>query len=1292
MSKFSNLRNFCSPHVHQDSLDSASTPEAFARRELELGTGALVVTDHGTMKATRKVYDLARKDKRFKGRLTPILGIEAYFRDDDCPIFAAAGIPKNKDGKYVDHFKYGHVTLHFCDEAAYKVGSRLLSAADSRAEKHGSERKPLFGWKELEELGAQNVTITSGCLIGMVQRHVFEHGRYDLAEAYYSRLRSLARPGQFYVEVFPHVCDRDWDASVNMKFVDGTEERFSLWKSLKTDKAPGGVKKKEGYKAKELADAWRRNPEGHGCLRAVMEDRKWVERETPKQILSVEMKEGFILNECRPWAPGGDIQYGCNQAVMALAAKYGDKILISDDSHFVTPEEKIVQDIRLSQNGSWRFANAHYRFSSDDAWKYFRDVQHIPEVEFESWVDNSYEWLARFKDFKFSERKTLPTGFYPQDTLRHTIQLIKKHGRMLNTPEYQQRLRAEINLLHYNGTMDFLPYFFPFEEVVDLYTRNGLVTGPGRGSAAGLLLSYLLGITHVEPLRYGLSMDRFMTLDRIQTGKYPDIDQDLGSRDLLTNPETGWLKKRFGDCYAQISVDTTLKLRSAVKDVARWKRAEDGKGGFVPPEIEVLTRKFMEPPMGITDLEFVFGYKKEGEDVWVKGSQEYDPALQEYIRLFPEEWKEVSKCLGITRSVGRHACGFIISDEPIANFIPLTSVSDVVVTQFTAPSVEAAGGLKMDFLQVNSLNDISQTIRLIQDRHGGTDHDWSGARSCAEGKVPSIRIAGRQVPLIRVVPHNGQFLDIWDLPEDQPVFREICEGKTDTVFQFGTPGAKKWLRHFDAVRHVDEKGQAHKGIDSIETLAAFTALDRPGPLDYCPPGAGHNMLVEFANRAKGREAIGGFPILDKLFPETYGVITYQEQVQRVFQEIGKTTAIEANNFRVHVSKKLMKEVQADKAIFMKGAPETIGVDNAELLWSSMETFAQYAFNKSHAVCYVIIGYACAWLKHHYPLEWWTAVLCNADKKEIDEEFWPHCGHLIKNPDINKSTNIFQIEEDGIRAPLSLLQGIGPKAQEELDAGRPFKNIEDFCQKAKDKKTKSTIEAGKEKKGRSALHRGIVYKLICSGVMSSLFPAEEAAPEQLYLYEQTVARINCKKNPEPVDEKYSALNPGQRYQLKKGILTAYGEDLRTIFGDARAVGVIKTRDGRFDYAYPAKNGNREIIPLASAQDSAALQQVSPLPNGGIRWAVAAYVISDERVSYHGSKKMMKLFLDVQGRRQEFIKWPNKDGELPLKFSSSITGALVIAIITRFSEGRDATLDDVVVVQEPLKFKETEDASV
>jgi DNA polymerase III alpha subunit len=676
---------------------------------------------------------------------------------------------------FIDYQKYYHLTMHFRNQHSYETAVRLLSFADARAEKHGSELKPLFSWKELEEIGASDTVFASSCLIGMVQRHLAfgenHTPRPDLAEAYYKRLRSIVKPGNFFVEIFPHVCDRNWESAVIFTHEDGTTTRLPAYRNVKTDRRYSS--KHGGMKAQELAELWETDKVGHGAIRELMFQKKWqpAEPAQQKKIIDIKFIEQFLMNECTAFSPNGDLQKPCNEFLIGLAQKYGDKILISDDSHFVLPDEKIVQDVKLMQDGNWRFASSYHRQSGDEAWKYFRDVMNIPQVQFESWLANSREWSGLFKDFKFAPRQELlPVKFYPQDTLAHTMKLIQKHGRqgVLRDPVYYDRLRAEIDLLHRNGKINLLPYFFIDEEVVDLHQLAGELTGPGRGSAAGLLLCYLLEITHVDPLRYGLSMDRFMTQDRIKSGKMPDIDQDLPHRDLLVDevhPENGWLVKRFGDHVVQISTDMTIRMRQGVLDVHRI-RAPDRK---VPPEVADLTKQFQKPPQGINDHDHCFGYDNNGE--WVEGAIKWDPALMEYIKRYPNEWEIVQKCMGIGRGKSRHACAFLIANEPVHNFIPLTSVGGVKVTQPTAAQVESSGGLKMDFLIVNSLKDIGNAIKLIQQRSGDTSQNWN-----EHGK--SMIINGKKVPLIRVVPHKGQYVDIWDLPEYQPVFRDICEGNT----------------------------------------------------------------------------------------------------------------------------------------------------------------------------------------------------------------------------------------------------------------------------------------------------------------------------------------------------------------------------------------------------------------------------------------------------------------------------------------------------------------------------------
>jgi hypothetical protein len=645
------VRNFATCHCHPQSLDSASTPEAFADREVELGSGVITVTDHGSLAACRKVYDLGKA----RG-LTPVLGLEGYFRDDDCPIFQAAGVPKNEDGTYVDYLKYCHITLHFLDQAAYECGVRLLSKADVRAEFHGKERKPLFNWANLEELASHNVTMTTGCMIGMVQRHVLENNDVPMAIKYFERLKSIVKPGNLYVEVNPHDTSKNWVKGVFITLADGTRAKFHDKKWFLTNVGE--------IRAAALASAWGTKSNEHKVLRSIKDYSVW--REMPEvEITNVEYVEEFMPNECRPWAPDGDVQAGLNKMMIALARQFDCKVLIGDDSHYAKIDEKVVQDVRLAQSGSWRFYGNYHRQSSEEALHYFKNKLFTSEKTFEGWVENTHEWAERFKGFVFDSPPSLPTKFYEEkyelqpwfipgdrhNSLRYTRDLIQRHGRMdWSDKRYVDRLRAEITLLHENRTIDLLPYFFVDEEVCSFFERLGYLTGPGRGSAAGMLLTYLIGITHVDPLKYELSMERFLTQDRIESGKLPDIDQDLPKRrrELLIDPVNGWLKKRFGDHYAQISVDSTLKVSMAVMDVSRAMR------GHVAPDIARYSKKFIKPPQGVTDFDFVMGY--DTDEGHVQGSVEYDPALRDYINAYPQDWEIVQKCLGLARQKGRHAC------------------------------------------------------------------------------------------------------------------------------------------------------------------------------------------------------------------------------------------------------------------------------------------------------------------------------------------------------------------------------------------------------------------------------------------------------------------------------------------------------------------------------------------------------------------------------------------------------------------------------------------------------------
>lgn len=1298
------MKNYVTPHCHIQSLDSASTPEAFAEREVELASGAITVTDHGWLGAVPKVYELAKKNK-----LTPILGVEAYFRDDDCPILLEHGISKADDPDYkkavaeaeakskpVDrkptttHYnKYYHTCIHCKTEAAYmRLVKEISNSFDGHAERHGSELKPLFDWAAMERIcGDGDTTLTSGCLIGVVQRHLMK-GKPDIAKAYYERMRSLVKPGDFYVEAFPHRCTHYWEQAVYIETADGRTLQFKQGKTLRVC-AEG--KPDIEIKALELVAALKGLMAGGAPVKllATKHYQKWTDVGQETVITGIRNVEEFVQNECTPETPDGDIQKPANEFVLALARKYGDKILISDDAHFAKPESKLVQDSKLtSGHGSWKFHNSYHRQSSDDAFKHFKSTLGVSEREFESWIDNSVEFREKFKDFKFKPKIHLPSNRYPTDTVGHLKTLIDKHGRMdWSNTAMVERLVEEVQLLHDNGTLDLLPYFFLAEEVIDVYRRRGELAGVGRGSSGGVLINYLLGVTHMDPLKWGLSLARFITLDRIKSGKLPDVDMDLPNLDIMKDPEKGWLKTEFGDRAAAIATKTGLRLKSSIKDVFR------SKFGKVPPDIEALCRKIPNPPQGVGDEDWVFGYlSDDGKEV--EGFLSQSEELQAFVDRFPEEWRTVRGMLGIHRSFSRHASAWVLADCPISDFLPTFHISGYRTTQYDMVGVEAQGGLKMDFLGLLTIDIIGEALRLVRERQGYDSPD-------------PVMIGGVQCWPHEVLPWKGKLYWIWALPDDQQVFHEICAGRTETVFQLNTHAAQKWLAEFN---HWKDRKNGLKSISSVMDIANFTALDRPGPLDAYvtddDSGEQHNMLQEYARRARGMKPIGNIPALDELLPETHGVLVMQEGLEFVYKTLTGCSGSEATEFRGNIAKKKQDKVEAAYPGFMERASAKIGKEDAQRVWEQIVTFGQYGFNKSHSVAYSITAYACAWLMKHYNLEWWTAILRMTDKKKIFDKHWKYCRHLIDSPNISRGGDKFTIDGavNRIVAPLDFLNGVGPKAHAELVAGMPYVSLEDFCRKVHETKRASATKSPKTGKltgGRSQLGPGVVYKLIISGAMDGFFAPDQPLAEKLYEYEQQTALTQGKKAGK-VNEVYLKLDPISQYQLKKQIFPVAFESPMEVFINRAGTSdliEVKPTDGDGHMCLPRGDFEHELVRRGLHPgpggffivDGVGIKNFNEMPwhseAGKLLVLAMLYVSESKSFQYQNNTKTAhKMVLDVAGEGQEFVAWPDKTGKP--RFDNPGKGSIVLAVLSRRDE-RPASLEYAYVFRGPFTLKEDKD---
>jgi len=1288
------LRNFISPHVHQMSFDSASTPTEFAEKEIELGTGALVCTDHGFMGANSEVYDLAKKHK-----LTPILGIEAYLRDDNCPILEKRGIEKEKGG-YSHYSKYCHFCMHAMDETAHnQLSIRLSDAFSDRGERHGSEIKPIWTWADVEHLGQYNVTASAGCLIGIASRHLM-NGRADIAEDYYTKMRGSVKPGNFIVEIFPHDCSTYYEKGVFLTFSDGTKSKYSTTKKLRIN-----LDGKELELPAADFDSGFHKFKTQPTLIAYKHYQKWIDLE-PKTVTACLSIEGFIENPCTEWAGGTDYQRGANLFMMRMAEKYGDKILLSDDAHFTDPSQHEIQTMKLtSSGGNWRFPLSYHRQTSQEAFNFLSSTLGISEKTFEGWVDNSYEFRDKFKDFKFTDKIQLPTSRYPTDTVAHLKKLIEKHGRMRwNDPAWVARLKQEITLFRDNGKQDLLPYFFLAEECVYQYVKQRKLPGPLRGSSGGSAIAFLLGITHLDPIKHNLSIDRFITLDRIQSDKWPDVDMDFGDPDFFKHPETGWLFTEFGERAAAIATKTTMRLKSTIKDAMRSRYGE------VAYDIQVLCKNLPDPPQGVTDEDFLWGYVSEDEKE-VKGLWEESKPLREFAEREPQVWEVVKKAIGLTKGFSRHASAFLVSEIPIKEFIPTMVVSGVRTTQYNMTGVEARGGLKMDFLGLSTLNDLEDCINSVQARTTGLITE---AATLDEIKVPAHFL----------VPFKKQLHSIWDLPEEVEVFRDLCRGDTETVFQLSTASAIKWLREF---KNPLEDGTP--AINTKEGIATFTALDRPGPLDAFVQTDDEkqiNMLQEYARRARGMEPTGEIKALSSLLKESFGILIFQESLQRVYQELTGCDGIKATEFRTNIAKKKMDKVEAAYPFFMENASPKVGRAEAEKIFQNLKVFGRYGFCRAHARGYGEIAYACAFLKHYYPLEWWTAVLKNAKKDKIIEKLWSHASHMVLPPDVQLSGEFFQIEGTKIRAPLSFLKGVGEKAHEELVRGRPYADFKDFADRTlqtKLKGAKPKLEDGQpviDKKtglvkmvaGRSAVGQTMVFKLIAVGAMDSLFPP--STPNQkMEMYAQYLAEITAPKTRKKavvakIPPEWKNLDPLIQFQVSKQILPVHPQSLSEIVhGYSHLHLERREKDKQTAYIQHFKN---QALADAMRAESLDLKPIRLLDGNQVRYfndqfqipegsgrclyGVYGYVLAERRFSFpkkaprEEQKDALSLTFDSCGETFDMVKWPDRKTEQLTAPSEDLTGSVCFFVVSRYTNSKPAVIEMIYVLKPKLEKSKDE----
>ncbi|MBO5027526.1 MAG: DNA polymerase III subunit alpha [Clostridia bacterium] len=587
------------------------------------------------------------------------------------------------------------------------------------------------------------------------------------------------------------------------------------------------------------------------------------------------------------------------------------------------------------------------------------------------------------------------------------------------TETIRQRAEYELGIII---KMGFADYFLIVWDYINWSRLQGIPVGPGRGSGVGSIVAYSIGITDVDPLKYDLIFERFLNPDRVSM---PDFDVDFCTKRRIETIE--YVREKYHpENVAQIVTFGTLASRAVIKDVGRVMgipysetdkvaKLMDGKSTI--GELLGLKIPKLEKQVAAEENE-----EKRGE-LQKKLAEQKQKKNPEFIEVY-ESNDELHRVIdmglkleGMPKNTSEHAAGVVICNKVLSDNVPLARNGEDIVTQFDMKEVEAVGMLKMDFLALTTLTDIQNTLEYIK-----------------EGKGIDIDFSTLGV----------------DVPE---AYQLISSGDTDGVFQLEQGGMKKFMKDLQP--------------NCLEDLIAGISLYRPGPMDFIPK--------YIRNKHNPEEIVYDTPFLEPILKNSYGVIVYQEQVMQIFQQLAGYSLGQADLVRRAMAKKKKKELMEQKDKFIYGAPDEgitgcaalgIPAEVAAKIFGDMESFASYAFNKSHAAAYAVVAYRTAYLKHFYPQEFLAGLL--NDRIDKIEEISKYILYMkekniaVLPPDINKSKDIFWVEGNGLRIGLGALRGVGQEAIaaviRERNENGLFKDFADFVSRCAKYVNKRIVES------------------------------------------------------------------------------------------------------------------------------------------------------------------------------------------------------------------------------------------
>ncbi len=668
--------------------------------------------------------------------------------------------------------------------------------------------------------------------------------------------------------------------------------------------------------------------------------------------------------------------------LIEISKKLGIPLVATQDSHYLTPEDKPIHEVLLAiQTGNKFESEDRFSFKGFDASllspeemaKLFEDV---PEA-----IENTVK-IAEKCDFEMDlggihlPSYPLPEGEKSTNAyLRKLVEerLPKRYPDA--NEEVRKRIEYELGVIERTG---FADYFLIVQDFVNWSKEHGIAVGPGRGSAAGSIISYILNITDVDPLAYDLLFERFLNPERISM---PDIDIDFA--DHRRDEVLGYVKDKYGeDHVAQIITFGTMAARASVRDAGRAL-------GYSYDFCDGIAKLIPFQPNLDKSATFLNKYLEE------------IPELSERYRRESDVKKLLDSAMkleGVVRHASVHACGVVISKEPITDYTPLQRApqdESRIITQYEMHSVEDLGLLKVDFLGLKNLTIIEETIKLVKDT-------------------------------------RGESLDLSKLRlDDEKTYKLLQTGETTGVFQFESSGMRRYMKELKPTE--------------LEDLIALVSLYRPGPIELIP---------SYILRKFGKEKVEYLhPKLEPILNKTYGIGIYQEQMMQIARNLAGFTLPEADTLRKAIGKKIKSLLDVQQEKLTQGMIDN-GIEPkiAKMIWELFPPFARYGFNRSHAVCYALIGYQTAYLKTHYAVEFMTSLLNNdsGDTERISllVNEARRMGIDVLPPDVNKSTTQFVPEGNGIRFGLLAIKNLGASVTEAIVnirfSGGPYKDLADFA--------------------------------------------------------------------------------------------------------------------------------------------------------------------------------------------------------------------------------------------------------